>query len=193
MVNSQNVPVAMKQGQTLRKNYSAYILSDYRDLREESNDYRWLPIGENLELIDIRTGLVCAEIPMLDNQLVTVVEGNSYALIVQGNDLEVNRSTRFNTSIYDIARQKTIFQTDDKGTYATVQNKVIYFLLDGRPTAFDTSSGQMLWKSELFGGTGQMISLKGRLIVPATDSIYIIDQRFPGTSAIHRNEHRIIC
>lgn len=167
------------------KRYLELSNSDNRSLGSEPTSRLWLLLEGGYTCLDITSGAVIAVLPYEPGNFYKAVN-DDYMFIYKSDSPDYWRGTTFTTSLYNLKRQTTVWQTNGRGRYSAVAGNTLYYLLDDRPVAVELASGKQLWQSpytvkdlerdQFKVGDKQPIVVNDELWVPGREQVFVFDR-----------------
>ncbi|GKU77838.1 PQQ-binding-like beta-propeller repeat protein [Paenibacillus sp. L3-i20] len=136
------------------------VLADeeaYRNVYEEQRrnpldpdkSYRWVGIGNQMMLIDLASGNVRASYELRLKEKITIVD-DKYLLVQAATDaFDFGDGTTFETSFYDVIREKSIWTIPGRASGAVIEGDRIYLAIDGIPSALNKRTGAVEWQTTI--------------------------------------------
>lgn len=161
--------------------------SDNRSFMKQSPSRYWILLENGYTCLDLTSGATIAVLPYEKGNYYKVVS-DDYMFIYKSDSPEYWKGTTFTTSLYDLKRNTTLWQTAGRGRYSNVEDDTLYYLLDDHPIAVELTSGNPLWQSpyavrELERnipnyefGDKQPVVVNDELWVPGKEQIFVFDR-----------------
>nr|WP_232243318.1 PQQ-binding-like beta-propeller repeat protein [Paenibacillus sp. GSMTC-2017] len=107
--------------------------------------------GDNLSLIDLRSGNILSRYELKLNGDVEVVD-DQYVLVEATVDApHLKEGRTFETSFYDVFEEKILWTVSGRASNAKIEGDRIFLEIDGVPSAIDKWTGRVVWQTSIIG------------------------------------------
>lgn len=127
--------------------YPYYAAGLRIDPFKEQSSRRWILVGQQWLLLDIRNGHTITEYPASPKEQFEVLDSKQRYLLVQRSlDNESYwGASLYETILYDSVEERELWRLDGKGAKGSIDGDVLFLIVDGIPTAVKLDTGTELW------------------------------------------------
>ncbi|MCA1293754.1 PQQ-like beta-propeller repeat protein [Paenibacillus sp. alder61] len=150
-------------------------------------DRRWILIGDSWKRLDLTTGKVLAEYPVVPGERFEELAGGRYLLVQHPLDsADYWGATSFETKWYDADAGKELWRISGKGSKGELEGDILYLTINGLPAAVEAKTGKMLWimpnsaseAADLSAlAAGSFMVLEQTLLYPFGPDLLILDKK----------------
>jgi len=150
-------------------------------------DKRWILIGDSWKRLDLSTGKVQAEYPVVPGERFEELADGRYLLVQHPLDsADYWGATSFETKWYDADTGKELWRISGKGSKGELEGDVLYLTINGLPAAVEARTGKMLWimpnsaspAADLSAlAAGSFMVLEQTLLYPFGPDLLILDKK----------------
>lgn len=115
---------------------------------KEQGSQRWIMLGSQWLLLDIKTGKSLAEYPASSREQFEVLDSKQRYLLVQ-RSLDAEEywgAYQYETILYDSFEKRALWRIDGKGSKGIIEEGNLYLVVNGVPTAVEFNTGHLLWR-----------------------------------------------
>nr|WP_233147171.1 PQQ-binding-like beta-propeller repeat protein [Paenibacillus selenitireducens] len=123
-------------------------------LAQADSTTRWILLGDEWLLLNIKTGKAEAVYPAKPDELFEVLD-QRYLLVQRGLD---NRAEDIVSILYDAVDQRELWTLKGKATKGVIEGSTIYLTLNGIPAAVHKETGEVLWKMRMTSTNNEDLS-----------------------------------
>jgi outer membrane protein assembly factor BamB len=147
---------------------------------------RWLTLGADRWLVDMKSGAVHAKHRIVPGEIVEAIDNRHWFIQKPLDDWRYWMASEFETVLFDAMEGKSLWTLPGRAFGVVISDKsTLYATYNGLPTAIDRQSGRILWQS---AGTGiasadvqapsMLLALQdGPLLVMAGPDIIALDPK----------------
>ena len=164
---------------------STAFKEDFRYFGHLKEEAKWIVTEDKLVKMDTARGEILKKLDFSDKDFISILD-DRYLLIkeydlgeyeVFGKNL---KDEDFTTSLYDLEKEKIIWEMEGRGSLAVIEEGIIYLLIGGYggyPAAFELDTGNKLWQSShKIGAFKNLVVWEGYLLVPGKESLFFLDK-----------------
>ncbi|MFA5536582.1 MAG: stalk domain-containing protein [Bacillota bacterium] len=176
-------------GKSLSRNFYSLpftaLKEDFRYFNHLKEETKWIIKEDKLVKMDLAKGEILNKVDFSEKNFISILD-EQYLLIkkydlgeyeVFGKNL---KDKDFTTSLYDLEKDKTIWEMEGRGSLAVIEEGIIYLLIGGYggyPAAFELDTGNKLWQSpHKIGDIKNLLVWENYLLVPDKESLHFLDK-----------------